>query len=229
MPIPVFPEYVETCRRCGRHMDQPANLRALIDETRKWMCSDSPPKLTGQNREQMDDIAVKYKELHGALYETLQFAETVLFNCDSKLIVAARANARMMLDRFMAVQHIAEKGLASWERYQYERGIKHLRDYPHPFSDIVVQALEARLTRLAAQGTVASLYKPKAEAWYPQYADLSRFGVHFVMGADGDRDSKDYGQLVGVAHFCVCGIRQHFEPVLQEYSDMMPYPDCVQG
>ena len=219
MPIAVFPEYEQTCKTCGRHMDQPANLRALIDETREWMSGDSSPKLPTRSREQMDDVTVKHQEMHAALYEALQFAETVLFNCDSQLIVAARANARMMLDRFMVVQHIAEKGLASWERYQYERGIEHLRDYPHTFSDIVVQALEARLAHLTAQGTVASLYKPKAEDWYPQYADLSRFGVHFVMGADGDRDSHRYGQLVGMAHFCVCGIRKYLEPVLQEYRE----------
>ena len=219
MPIAVFPEYEQACKTCGRHMDKSANLRALTDETREWMSGDRSPRLPTRSREQIDDIAVKYREIRAALHETLQFAETVLFNCDSQLIVAARANTRMMLDRFMVVQHIAEKGLASWERYQYKRGIEHLRDYPHTFSDVVVQALEARLVRLAAQGTVASRYKPKVEGWYPQYADLSRFGVHFEMGADGDRGSHGYGQLVGVAHFCVCGIRKYLEPVWQEYRE----------
>ncbi len=198
-------------------MDDLSNLRAVIDETREWMSGDRTPERPTQNREQMEDITVKYQEIYGALYEALQFAETVLFNCDGNMIIAARANARMTMDRFMAVQHIIEIGLASWERYQYKRGIENLKDYPHHFADIVIQALEARLAQLSKQGTVASSYKPNKQDWYPQYADLSRFGVHFEMGAEGDRKSADYGQLVGVTHFCVCGIREYMEPVWVEY------------
>lgn len=219
MPIAAFPEYQQVCEICQRRMDDACNLRAVIDETREWMNDDRTPGRTSHNREQMDDITVKYQEIYGALDETLEFAETVLFNCDNNMGVAARANIRMMMDRFMAVQHIVEEGLASWERYQYKRGIEHLKEYPHDFADIVIQALEARLAHLSQQGIVAPSYKPKKQDWYPQYADLSQFGVHFLMGAEGDRAIARSERVVGVAHCCVCGIRMHIEPVWEEYRD----------
>ena len=220
MPIAIFPEYQQTCKICDRQMDQPANLRALIDETREeWMSNNRRPERTTRGREQMKDAAVKYREIHSALYETLQFADATLFTCCRQLLVAARANTRMMLDRFMAVQHIAEQGLASWEIYQYKRGIENLKAYQHDFADFVIKELEDRLARLATQGNVASTYKPKGEKWYPQYTDLSRFGVHFEMGAHGDQNSHHYGQLVGVAHFCVCSIRAYIELAWKEYLE----------
>lgn len=214
MPIVSNRKYEQPCKICGRPSD---DLRTVIDETRKWMSGDRIPEWPDRSREDMADLTLKYKELWGALAESLQFAETVLFNCDWKLSVAARANVRLMLDRFMAVQHICEAGLASWERYQYVRGITHLKRYPHTFADEVIQTLESRLERLAQQGIVTSSYKPKEQDWHALYADLSRFGVHFAMGAEGDRRIPHYEQLIGVAHFCVCGARHYIEPAWEEY------------